>query len=57
MVMSEITSIFIVDDNKDIQVINKKLLEVLGFEVRGLLATEKRPLKCSIHLILSQILY
>ena len=31
--LSEITSIFIVDDNKDIQVIYKKLLEFLGFEV------------------------
>jgi len=32
-VLSEITSIFIVDDNEDIQVIYKKLLEFLGFEV------------------------
>lgn len=33
---SEITSIFIVDDDKDIQIISKKLLEFLGFEVMGI---------------------
>jgi len=35
-VKSEITSIFIVDDDKDIQIISKKLLEFLGFEVMGI---------------------
>jgi len=35
-VTSKITSIFIVDDDIDIQLISKKLLEFLGFKVMGI---------------------
>jgi len=43
--MSEITSIFIVEDNKDIQVINKKLLEFFGFEVSGIASNGKEAVE------------
>ncbi len=43
--LSEITSIFIVDDNKDIQVIYKKLLEFLGFEVMGIAINGKEAVE------------
>lgn len=43
--MSEITSIFIVDDNKDIQVINKLLIEVLGFKVKGIASNGKEAVE------------
>ena len=45
MGMSEITSIFIVDDNKDIQVINKTLLDLLGFEVKGIASNGKEAVE------------
>ena len=43
--MSEITSIFNVEDNKDIQVIIKNLLELLGFEVRGIASNGKEAVE------------
>ena len=43
--MSEITSIFIVDDNKDIQVIHKLLIEVLGFKVKGIASNGKEAVE------------
>jgi len=44
-VKSEITSIFIVDDDKDIQIISKKLLEFLGFEVMGIAINGEEAVK------------
>ena len=43
--MSEITSIFNVEDNRDIQVIIKNLLELLGFEVRGIASNGKEAVE------------
>lgn len=43
--MSEITSIFIVEDDKDIQVITTKLLEFLGFEVSGIASNGKEAVE------------
>ncbi len=43
--MSEITSIFIVEDNKDIREIYKRLLEFFGFEVRGIAYNGKKAVE------------